>query len=248
MRSSSRCAAALDACCSSVGDEAVRAPQERLGRAVELLAQPVRRLLADRPHPVVELDRAGLAQRASISRSIARSSCSTWRRSSSANASSTRVRASLSAPSTCSADACSCWRRRSLRSSIGAAPVVGLRSGARRAPVRERPARLASSSSRSRRAAARCSSIVAPSSVCLRGDLRLDLGDALAPGAARSAATAPSRARSARARGPPPTRAAAPRRAARPRRASSAMRSDSSRSRTASSPRRWSESRRSSAT
>ncbi len=43
------------------GDEAVRAAEERLGDAVELLAEAIRRLLADRAHPVLELERACFA-------------------------------------------------------------------------------------------------------------------------------------------------------------------------------------------
>ena len=45
-----------------IGDEPVRPAQERLGRSIELFAEPVRRFLANRPHPVLELERAGLAE------------------------------------------------------------------------------------------------------------------------------------------------------------------------------------------
>ena len=43
------------------GDEPVSPAQERLGDAVELLAQAIGGLLADRAHAVLELDRARLA-------------------------------------------------------------------------------------------------------------------------------------------------------------------------------------------
>src|SRR5574340_1835182 len=51
-----------------VGDRGIGAAQERLGHAVELLAKPVRRLLADRAHPVLELVRPRLAQPVHLAR------------------------------------------------------------------------------------------------------------------------------------------------------------------------------------
>jgi hypothetical protein len=43
-----------------VGDQAVGSAEERLGRAVELIAESIRGFLADRPHAVLELERACL--------------------------------------------------------------------------------------------------------------------------------------------------------------------------------------------
>ena len=170
----------------------------------------------------------------STSRAIARSSCSTWRRSSSANATSTRVRASLSARSTCSDRECSCWRRRSVRSSIGSAPVVRLGCSSSRAS-RERVLRVPSSSSRAWRLRPllvdRRAELVG-----LRVDRRLDVGDPLASRCS-SVATAPSSAFWARSRSASHARRRSSTRCSTAA-TISAMRSESSRSRTASSPRR----------
>ena len=51
-----------------IGDQAVRPPQEGLGRSVELLAEPARRLLADRAHPVLELERPGFREAVDLAR------------------------------------------------------------------------------------------------------------------------------------------------------------------------------------
>ena len=160
------------------GDQAVRAPEERLRDAVELFAEPVAGLLADRAHPVLELERARLAARVDLARHArargARPADARARRTRPRS----RVRASLSARSTCSVTACSCWRSRSFssstvrrRSSACAESSSSARASASRAPV--------SSSSRSRIAAARCSSIAASSSSDSAGDARLDVRDAL---------------------------------------------------------------------
>src|SRR5262249_20279695 len=47
-------------------DQAVGAPEERLGRPVELFPQPVGGLLTYRSHAVLELERAGLASRVDL--------------------------------------------------------------------------------------------------------------------------------------------------------------------------------------
>src|SRR5687768_16069625 len=48
------------------GDQPVRAPEERLRDAIKLLAEPIRRLLANRAHPILELQCSGLAARVDL--------------------------------------------------------------------------------------------------------------------------------------------------------------------------------------
>ena len=66
MRSSSRWEAACHRLLQLGGDQPVRAPEERLGDAIELLAKPIGGLLANRAHPVLELDCPRLAARVDL--------------------------------------------------------------------------------------------------------------------------------------------------------------------------------------
>ena len=192
IRSSSRCDASFIACWSSAAirpsarrrkDSAVRSSSSRRRSAASSRIARIRFSNSSAPASL----------RASISRAIARSRCSTCRRSSSANASSIRVRASLSARSICSFTACSCWRRRSLSSSIvlrRSSACAESSSNARVECVAR--ARLELLAQAHRRRALLVDRGV--ELVRLGGDLRLDVGDALAHAAARASRRRPASA------------------------------------------------------
>ena len=71
IRSSSRARGRVRGLLELLRDEPVRAPEERLGRAVELVAEAAGGLLANRLHAVLELERARLAQPLDLARGLA---------------------------------------------------------------------------------------------------------------------------------------------------------------------------------